>query len=107
MKLTLTELNEQLVKLGYPVAYYQFKSAKEPPFIVYLVLNSDTFNADNVVLTESVYVDIELYVTNKSLAIEDKIKNMLKENELSWSYDEIYIEDERVFKCTFSTKLIN
>ncbi|MCK1987163.1 hypothetical protein MPH48_03495 [Lysinibacillus fusiformis] len=105
--MTLPELTQKLEALGYPVAYSHFKSAQEPPFICYLVVDGDTFSADNTVLSKSTYVDIELYVVNKDLAAEKKIEDMLKENELPWSYDEIFIKDEGVFKCTYSITLIN
>lgn len=104
--ITLEELAQKLKKLGYPVAYSHFKSVKTPPFICYLIENGDTFSADNTVLSESTYVDIELYVVNKDLNAEKKIKDMLKENKLSWGYDEVFIKDEGVFKCTFSITLI-
>ena len=106
MTLTLPQLAQKLNAI-YPTAYSHFKSAQALPFICYLVVSTDTFSADNTVLTESVYVDIELYSATKNLAAEKKIKDMLKENELPWSYDEYFIADEGVFKCTFSTKLIN
>jgi len=104
---TLSELAQKLKALGYPVAYSHFKSAQVPPFICYVAPDSDTFNADNKPLAEMENVDIELYAVNKDLAAEKKIKEMLKENELPWSYDEIFIKDEGVFKCTFSITLIN
>lgn len=104
--MTLTELAQQLVTLGYPVAYSHFTSAKTPPFICYLVTDSDTFNADDTVLHESINVDIELYTSKKDLVAENKIKTLLKENELPWDYVEIYIQSEGVFKCTFSIQLI-
>lgn len=104
--MTLPELAQKLLALGYPVAYSHFKSKKEPPFICYLVLDGDTFRADNKPFHESTEVDIELYVANKNLAAEKKIKDMLTDNELPWSYDEIFIKNEGVFKCTFSITLI-
>ena len=103
----LPELAQHLVKLGYPVAYSHFKSAQTLPFICSLVVDGDTFTADDTVSEEITYVDIELYSTTKNLVAEKKIKEMLKSNELPWDYDEIYIADEGVFKCTFSIKLID
>ena len=103
----LSELAQRLNALGYPVAYSHFKSAQALPFICYLVVDGDTFSADNTVLSKITYVDIELYVVNKDLAAEKKIEDMLKENELPWSYDEIFIKDEGVFKCTYSITLIS
>ncbi|MFJ7736398.1 hypothetical protein ACIQ2D_08640 [Lysinibacillus sp. NPDC097287] len=105
--MTLTELAQKLKALGYPVTYSHFKSVQTPPFICYLVVDGDTFTADDTVVSESTYVDIELYSSTKNLTAEGKIKAMLKENELPWDYDEQFIKDEGVFKCTFSIQLIN
>ena len=45
--MTLTQLAQKLLALGYPVAYSHFKSIQVPPFICYLVVDGDTFSADN------------------------------------------------------------
>lgn len=103
--MNLTELDDALKTLGYPVAYSHFASSKTPPFICYLVTDSDTFTADNKPIHESINVDIELYAKNKSITIENQIKNLLTENELSWSYVETFIETEGVFQCVFSITL--
>lgn len=103
--MTLPELAQALKGLGYPVAYSHFASTQTPPFICYLVLDSSTFNADNKPIHESISVDIELYTKTKSLVIEKQIKDLLTTNKLPWFFDEIYIEDEGVFKCTFSITL--
>lgn len=105
--MTLTELAKELTALGYPVAYSHFKKEQSLPFICYLVTEVDTFSADNRVISESTYVDIELYVEKKNPEAEQKIKSMLNNNELPYSYYEIYIKEQEVFKCTFTTKLIN
>ena len=104
--MTLTQLAQKLLALGYPVTYSHFKSTQVPPFICYLVVDGDTFSADNKPIHESTLVDIELYSTTKNLVAEGKIKAMLTENELSWSYEEQFIESEGVFKCTFTITLI-
>lgn len=103
--MTLTELAQKLLSLGYPVAYSHFKSEQTPPFICYLVIDSDTFTADDTVTDEFTYVDIELYTPTKNLVAEQKIKDMLKVNELPWTFDEIFIKEEGVFKCTFSIQI--
>lgn len=104
--MTLSQLAQKLLALGYPVAYSHFKSLQTPPFICYLVVDGDTFSADNKPIHETIYTDIELYTSNKDLVAENKIKQLLTDNELSWSYDEEFIESEGVFKCTFSITLI-
>lgn len=110
--MTLDQLGDELTALGYPVAYSHFVETEGapvpgPPFVCYLVTDSDTYRADNKVLKEYTHVDIELYVKNKNLGAEQAIKSMLNEKELPWSYDEIFIKSEGVFKCTFSITLIN
>lgn len=103
--MTLTELAQALNGLSYPVAYSHFKGAETPPFICYLVTDSDTFSADDKPIHEMVNVDIELYTAKKDLTAEKKIKDLLTQKELSWSFVETYIESEGVFKCTFSIQI--
>lgn len=104
--MTLTEFADSLEDLGYPLAYSHFKRPQAPPFIVYLVMPDDNFSADNITYHEIANVDLELYVETKNLIIENQIKEILKQNELPFSYVETYIKDEGVFKCTFSIQLI-
>lgn len=104
--MTLLELYNALVSLGYPVAYSHFVEAQTPPFICYVVTDTNPFSADNKPIHENVNVDIELYVKEKSLTIENQIKNLLTEKELPWIYNELFIDTEGVFQCTFSITLI-
>jgi hypothetical protein len=102
----LTELGDLLEGLGYPIAYSHFKSKQAPPFIIYLTTPGDNFSADNTTYHEIENVDIELYVESKNITIENEIKELLKENELPFSYVENYIKEEGVFKCNFSIQLL-
>ena len=102
--MTLAELAQKLNGLGYPIAYSHFKEPQKLPFICYLVVEGETITADDTIYEEILNVDIELY-SDKDFEAENKIKNMLKENELPYSYDEIYIKDEEVFKSTFSIQI--
>jgi len=104
--MTLTELAQGLKSLGYPVAYSHFKSAQTPPFICYRVIDSETLTSDDTVVNETINIDIELYAETKNLTTENKIKQFLKENELPWDYNEVFIESEGVFQCVFSISLI-
>ena len=47
--MTLQELNNILKSTGYEVAYSHFNTPIKPPFITYLISNSENFIADNKV----------------------------------------------------------
>ncbi|MDM5333434.1 hypothetical protein QUF56_09365 [Ureibacillus composti] len=102
----LQELAEKLNAL-YPTRYSHFTSAQEPPFICYLDDGSDNFYADNKVLVERTFVNIELYTKTKDLTAEKKIKGMLNDYKIPFQKSPtIFIESEGVFQCTFSITLI-
>ena len=102
----LNKLTADLNALGYPFTYSHFKQRQDPPCIVYVVHDSDTYTADDTVYSETLYVDIDLYVAEKNLTIEKQIKNILKEHEIAWSYSEVYIAESKAFKCSFSIEII-
>lgn len=105
--MTLTQLAQKLLALGYPVAYSHFKSTQTPPFICYFDQGSGNFSADNETYHEVEFVDIELYSTKKDLVIERKIKDLLKENKLPYTKaPPVWIESEGVFQFIFTIQLI-
>lgn len=104
--MTLNELNNILKATGYPVAYSHFNDSVKPPFITYLVLGSENFNADNQVYNRIDDVNIELYTKIKDLEAEKKLEDILNENELVWEVTETYIETEKVFQRLYEVRLI-
>ena len=104
--MTLTELAQGLNKI-YPTRYSHFTSKQEPPFICYIDDGSNPLFADNKVLVEGTYIDIELYTKTKDLAAERKIKQFLNENELPYTKSPtVFIESEGIFQCVFSIEII-
>lgn len=101
----LHELYEQLDSLGYPVAYGHFKEKQLPPCIVYKVIDTSTFNADDIVLYERLSVDVDLYTADKDLELENKIKNMLRAHEIAWDYSEVYIAESQAYQCSFAIEI--
>lgn len=105
--MTMPELAQALNKL-YPTRFSHFTSKQEPPFICYIDTDYDNMVADNKVIVEGTYIDIELYTKTKDLTAERKIKSFLNENELPYTQSPtIHIESEGFFQCIFSIKLIN
>lgn len=105
--MTMGELAQALNKI-YPTRFSHFISRQEPPFICYIDTDYDNTTADNRVIVEGSYIDIELYTKTKDLTAERKIKSFLNENELPYTQSPtIWIESEGFFQCIFSIKLLN
>ena len=74
---------EQIVKIleetGLPFAYDHFAEGEspDPPFICYLVPNSDNFSADGKVYYKINELHIELYTDCKDLSAEQKLEDVL------------------------------
>ena len=103
---TLPELANALNEL-YPTRFSHFASVQAPPFICYLTEEGETFYADDEVYLESVNVLIEFYTKTKDLTGERKIKEMLKQNSLTYSQVSTFFrQTESPFLTTFSVQLI-
>jgi len=104
----LSELYLLLRRVGLPVTYSHFEKGQVPPlpYICYLEISTDNFKADGKVYQKVTDVDIELYTKKKELDIEDSLEQILNENGIPWDSDEIYINDEKVFKKTYEVRLI-
>ena len=104
---TLEQLAQQLNSL-YPTRYSHFENHQARPFIVYLDQGEENFHADNLVHTEGILVDVELYTDTKDLAAERRIKDLFRDNEVPYSKsDTIFIQDESLYMTVFTIKLLN
>ena len=104
----LSELYLLLRRVGIPVTYSHFEEGQAPslPYICYLEVSTENFKADGKVYQKITDVDIELYTRFKELDIEDAIEQLLDANSIPWDSDEVYINDEKVFKKTYEVRLI-
>lgn len=87
-----------LQSTGLPCAYSHFRTAQEPPYIVYIGNGQDTFAADNTWYFKANTYQIEYYFTQKNEANETAIEDAL----LSAGYqyeksEDVYIEDQDLF----------
>lgn len=108
---SLSELKEILEATGIPVAYSHFIAGEnspvpDPPFICYLVTNSENFNADNKVYLSIQAVQIELYTDKKDLDAEAKVEAALVDAEIPFQSTEIYIDSEQLFEKIYEVRLL-
>lgn len=108
--MTLEELNLILKTTGFPVAYSHFvesenEPAPQPPFVVYVVVYSNNFMADNRVHKRIETVQIELYTNKKDLEAEAILEAALNENYLPYQTTETFIDSEQLFQKIYEVRL--
>ena len=87
-----------LQSTGLPCAYSHFKTAQEPPYIVYIGNGQETMQADNTHYWRENQYQVEYYFTEKNEANEAVIEEaLLGSGYLYDKSEDIYIEDQGVF----------
>lgn len=99
-------LYQLLAATGYPVAYRQFRTAEEPPFIVYYFVESADLTADNVNYHPLGDYHIELYTNQKDPEAEAAVESKLRDARLPYRKLEAYIESEDLYQVLYQVRLI-
>lgn len=99
--MTLQELYETLQQLNLPISYSHFKSPMEPPYLVYLVEDTQNFGADNRVYHQIENLVIELYTSKKDIILEKKLEALLNEKEFYYEKVETYIDSEKLYEVRY------
>lgn len=100
----LKEVVEELldeVGLEYKYHHFEVEEAIAPPFICWIVPDTDNFAADGKVFFKGENVHIELYTDKKDFELELRIETVLDEKELYWDKTEDYIESEKMYMVTY------
>lgn len=93
-------LYKLLKKLNIPVAYDHFEDNKnlEPPFLAYREQVPDNFRADNIVYSAFFNYQLELVTSKKDVDLENKISNLLTENEIPYEKtEEVWDSEEKIY----------
>ena len=99
----MDKLLEIIKAMGIPFAYDHFAEgeAVDPPFICYLLPESDNFAADGKVYFKANEVHIELYTDTKDLSVEQKVEAVLDEHGIYYDRSEVWIESEKLYEVLF------
>ncbi len=100
----MDKLLEILNALGIPFAYDHFAEGEspEPPFICYLLPNSNHFAADGQVYYKAAAVHIELYTDRKDVELEGSVEAVLDQHGIFYEKNEVWIESERLYEVLYS-----
>ena len=105
----MNELVQLITEMNIPFAYDHFAEGESPapPFICYLLPNSDNFSADGKVYHKLSVVHLELYTDKKDTASEAKVETVLDTHEIFYNKTETWIESEKLYEVmyTFETEV--
>ena len=105
----MDDLVRLLEETGIPFAYDHFAEGEspDPPFICYLLPQSDNFSADGKVYLKVSSVNIELYTDSKDLAVEQTLEAVLDTHGIFYDKTEVWIESEKLYEvlCIFEMEV--
>lgn len=103
----MDDLVRLLEETGIPFAYDHFAEGEspDPPFICYLLPQSDNFSADGKVYLKVSSVNIELYTDSKDLFVEQKLEAVLDTHGIFYDKTEVWIESEKLYEVLYSFEM--
>ena len=103
----MDEIIRILTESDIPFAYDHFAEGEspDPPFICYLLPESDNFSADGKVYLKVSVANIELYTDEKSPATEQLLEDVLDAHEIFYDKSEVWIESEKLYEVLYTFEL--
>ena len=110
--MTRKELFEVLKSIGLPIAYYQFKEGDKDnpvpslPYMVYYYPSRSDESADGINFAKKYTLNIELYTKEKDFSAEDKVEEVLENNDIYYLKSESYLNDEQMYEVLYEGEVI-
>ena len=92
---------------GIPFAYDHFAQGEspDPPFICYLISNTNNFSADGKAYYKVNQYNIELYTDLKDLSLERKVEKALDDASIFYNKSETWIESESLYEVLYTFEM--
>lgn len=105
--MTYEQINEMMQEMELPFAYHHYAEGEspEPPFLLFLSPEENTFSADNSMYFSSKMLDIELYTDVKNPELEKQVEQVLKRYKIYYTKSEVWIESERLYEVIYETEV--
>lgn len=110
--MTQKEIFKILKSIGLPITYYQWQEgdANNPipslPYLVYYYPSSEAESADNKGFTKIDRLNLELYTKTKDFKVEEKVEKVLNDNDLYFTRQETYLNDEHMFEVLYEMEIV-
>lgn len=100
----MDDLLKLLEEMDIPFAYDHFAEGESPapPFLCYLLPESDNFAADGRVYFKAAVVNLELYTDYKDLPVEQKVESVLDRHGIFYEKSEVWIESEKLYEVLYT-----
>ena len=98
------ELFDLLSTLKIPVAYNHFEESQNvmPPFLIYRERDFNTLYADDINYFDIENFELELVTIKKDIQLENKISNLLKENNIAYAKEpSIWDSEEKIYHTIY------
>lgn len=106
--MSIDEIKQMLDEMGIEYRYHHFETedAIAPPFLIWILPESNNFMADGITYRGIQELDLELYTDNKNFVLEKTVENILNIHEIPWNKKEIYIESENMYEVLYEMEVI-
>ena len=99
--MTLQELKKKCEEQGFQYAYGMFEDEVEPPHLVAIITESNTFMADNKVYQKKARIQLDYTYIRKNIEEQNKIEDIILKD-VSWNKtEETYLSDEDVWQVSY------
>ena len=100
----MEELLKIIKEMDIPFAYDHFTEGEssDPPFICYLLPETDNFAADGRVYLKVNEVNIELYTDTKNLPVEQQVEAVLDKYGIFYERSEVWIQSEKLYEVMYT-----
>lgn len=103
----MEELLKIIKEMDIPFAYDHFTEGEssDPPFICYLLPETDNFAADGRVYLKVNEVNIELYTDTKNLTVEQQVEAVLDKYGIFYERSEVWISSEKLYEVMYTFEM--
>ncbi len=103
----MDKLLKVIKDIDLPFAYDHFAEGESPspPFLIYLLPNTNHFGADSKVYYKINKVNIEIYTDKKDIDLEKRVETVLDRYSIFYEKSEVWIDSEKLYEVLYTFEM--